>query len=124
MNERISRKNMKKLASEIVRLLVKEDMFENVAIYADNTRLSDTKRSSDDKEITINDITCYVNDCDVTQVVEYSNPKTVTMTFEGALYDAINEGFLDVEEKLNVLGTEYGLFVERGHAWSLAFYEV
>lgn len=60
--------------------------------------------------------------CDVTACVEYANPESITMTFEGPFYSDLNEN-PSVGEKLNEIGKKYGCYYEQGYAWSLAFYE-
>ena len=61
---------------------------------------------------------------DVTQI-EYSNPDTLTMTFEGPLYEMYNGyfGAYDTEEAIRTLADKYDLYPEQGFAWSLAMYE-
>ena len=61
--------------------------------------------------------------------IEYSNPDTITMSFEGPLHTALNYGFefsayADVEEELQEIFGKYGLYWEQGYSWSLAGYEL
>jgi hypothetical protein len=62
---------------------------------------------------------------DVTQIVEYNNPETLTMTFEGPLYDMYNGyyGSSSAEDAITKIANKYGLYPEQGFAWSLAMYE-
>ena len=53
---------------------------------------------------------------------EYANDSTITMTFEGPLYHALNmyNGY-ELYEKFNSLDFDNHYF-ELGHAWSCSFY--
>lgn len=58
---------------------------------------------------------------------EYANPKTVSMSFEGPLYEVLNaytHGWVKLESEFGKLFEKYGLFYEMGHAWNLAAYEI
>ena len=55
---------------------------------------------------------------------EYANDETITMTFEGGLYGALNQhyGSALMESFTAMLDTE-GVYYELGNAWNLAIYE-
>lgn len=55
---------------------------------------------------------------------EYCNPDTLSMSFEGSLYDVLNYGFGTTEEKLQEIFGKYGLYFELGNAWNLSAYEL
>lgn len=59
---------------------------------------------------------------------EYANPKTLSMSFEGMLYEALNAWDLPcydgVEEELQGIFKKYDLYFEYGNAWNLAAYEL
>lgn len=61
---------------------------------------------------------------DVTECVEYNNPESITMTFEGTLYHLINYASEGTWDRLMEIGANYGQYPEQGHAWSLAFYNI
>lgn len=61
--------------------------------------------------------------CDVTKQLEYNNPKTITMTFEGPMYHDINYGSERILQQINKKADKYGLYAELGYAWSLALYQ-
>ena len=58
---------------------------------------------------------------------EYTNPDTLSMSFEGPLYMALN-GYVGnwnkTEQKFAKLFEKYGLYYELGYAWSLSAYEI
>ena len=56
--------------------------------------------------------------------IEYANPDTITMSFEGNLYDVLNYGNGSAEEELQKLFEKYDLYWEYGYAWSLSAYEL
>ena len=57
---------------------------------------------------------------------EYANPDTISMSFEGSLYEALNGywGFSKAEEDLQDIFKKYGLYWEFGNAWNLSAYEL
>lgn len=53
---------------------------------------------------------------------EYSDPETLTMTFEGMLYDILNDfgySYPSIYEDFCEIFEKYGYYFEMGHAWSL-----
>ena len=57
---------------------------------------------------------------------EYANPDTLSMSFEGPLYEALNGywSFINAEEELQAIFGKYGLYWEFGDAWNLSAYEI
>lgn len=57
---------------------------------------------------------------------EYANPDTLSMSFEGSLYEALNGYwyYSKAEEELQAIFEKYGLYWEFGHAWNLSAYEL
>ena len=57
---------------------------------------------------------------------EFANPNTLSMSFEGALYNVLNanvKGCVKLETEFIKLFEKYGVFYELGYAWSLSVYE-
>lgn len=64
---------------------------------------------------------------DVREYLEYCNPDTVNMTFEGPFYADYNgytERGWDSEMDINRIAEKYGLYPEMGYAWSLSFWPI
>lgn len=58
---------------------------------------------------------------------EYGNPETLSMSFEGPLYEVLNAyrpGWTRLEQQFSKLFAKYGLYYEMGYAWSLSAYEI
>lgn len=58
---------------------------------------------------------------------EYANPKTLSMSFEGPLYEVLNayrSGWVKLESEFLKLFEKHGFYYELGHAWNLAAYEI
>lgn len=119
-----------KLMEDIIDYLEPHELFEDVNIYTnDHKYSSDKPRIADSSvtELTTSKGNKYYDygKWNVTSQVEYNNPDSVTMTFEGDLYDALNyddKGI--VMTKLEQIGKKYGVYPELGHQWSLAFYNI
>lgn len=111
-------------AYALIKWLKKRDLFEDVFLYVNGFRYSDSP-SNNGQKIQIGDgIECYRSVCeDPCEIVEYANPELITMTFEGALYHALNYGDGRTEKALNDLFEARGLYFEYGYAWSLSAYE-
>lgn len=122
---------MEELALKIIKLLDQHDMFFQVNIYVNKKCYSDHKRPSAiehrieyTKHKQTIQVSYYETPCpDVTKQVEYSNPDTLTMTFEGPLYHDMNYGNQKITNKLEALFSKYRLYSEQGYAWSLSLYE-
>ena len=102
-------KRMEKIARRILEILIEENVDTDVFIYFDNKRLS----TNEGLELDIN----------VGDYIEYNNPKAITMSFEGALYQDINYGSQRVFKRLESLFNENGYYSEFGYAWSLSIYK-
>jgi hypothetical protein len=58
---------------------------------------------------------------------EYANPETLSMSFEGPLYEVLNayrSGWVRLEAQFAKLFEKYGLYYEMGYSWSLSAYEI
>ena len=117
---------MEKLAMELIDLLIEHDMYIDVTIYVNNEMWSATRDRNDIERHTPKQNTFFVTDnVDVSKRIEYANPDTITLTFEGPLYAALN--YYDqshIHDKLDKLFLRYRLYAEQGHAWSMALYPV
>lgn len=117
------------LAMELIKWLVKRDLFYDVFIYVNGKRYASNvyKPKLETKEITNTDI-CpepfFVQDnINAKDYIEYANPDLITMSFEGPLYHEINYGNGKTYEDLRKFFNKYNLYFELGYAWSLSLYE-
>lgn len=121
----------KEFLEKLIILLQKHELFSMVNLYTNGIHYrSDPPYHSEDDSGWITHRTPFgtyyeTGPCDVTTIVEYNNPDTITVTFEGPLYMEYN-GYTrhtDITEKIRKLADRYDLYPEQGYAWSLAFYE-
>jgi hypothetical protein len=112
----------RKLANEIRDWLIDHEMWIDTRIYFDGVVYA----TSDGKK-------CYYNDRehliemedDPARCMEYFNRETVTMSFEGPLYDLINyDDCSELFEEFGEIFRKYGYYYELGNAWNLACYEL
>lgn len=57
---------------------------------------------------------------------EYANPHTLSMSFEGDLYNVLNActpGWVKLEDEFLRIFKKHGYYYEMGHAWNLSAYE-
>lgn len=117
---------MEKLAIELVDLLVENDMYTDVTIYVNNEAWSIGYGRTTERKLTPKGNAFFVTNCvNVEKKLEYANGKTVTFTFEGPLYAAINyHDTAHIRSKMDKLFQKYRLYAEQGHAWSMALYPI
>lgn len=118
-------KNINKLTLEIIDFLYKYDLYMNVNIYSNNKLYTFSECNKKDyiKKQTKNNNVYYIVE-NVKPNIEYTNPETITMTFEGPLYEALNYGDGIIAKKLRNIFNKYNLYYEQGYAWSLSAYEI
>lgn len=115
----------RQLMEEIIRYLCNHDLFEDVFLYTNGHKYSSNPSANATECSTYGHKYYDYGDWDVTQQIEYNNPNTLTMTFEGPLYDVYNgyTSYPHAENDIQKIAEKYGLYGEQGYAWSLAFYE-
>jgi hypothetical protein len=121
----VTPENMRHLAENLIDFFAKEEVWSDMCVYVDGEAWkSDNYKKEYEKTTTRKGTEYYVKkDVDIAKQLEYSNPKTVTITFEGPLYDIINNVDYDYADKLSdKFLKEYGLYFEQGYAWSMAAY--
>ena len=101
-------KHLEELTLKLIMYLQKHRMFHNINIYVNNQCFSSDFHVGDTEKNT--------------QIVEYNNPDTLTMTFEGPLYDELNYNRSNTRRDLEQIFAQYGFYFEQGYAWSLAAY--
>lgn len=110
------------LMEDIIKYCCEHDLFIDVTLYVNGHQYSSEKQPTAKIIKTGNHEYYDYGEKDVTTAVEYNNPDTLTMTFEGPLYDAYNYGDGTTEAAFNKIAAKYGLYPEQGYAWSLAMY--
>lgn len=127
VTKKITPDNMKQLAFDIMDYLNTHDMWESCIIYVSNQRFLSKGWGSQydtyEKGITKKGTEYIIeNDINVKDYLEYSNPDTISLAFEGLLYDVINAD-LDYISKLDhKFLDKFGLYFELGHAWNMSAY--
>ena len=111
------------MMEDIIKYCCQHDIFIDITFYVNGHKYSSEKGPTA-KAIQTGPYEYYdYGEADVTTIVEYNNPDTLTMTFEGPLYDDINYGDGSAEEAIRKIADKYGLYPEQGFAWSLAIYK-
>ena len=111
------------LAQAIYQLLLRHEMWLDVAIYYNGNRMSTSARDETGKEtFRYNGAPFIENDINPHDYFSYAGP-TLSMSFEGPMYRAVNYGgFDDFLSAFDALLEEYGLYYELGNAWNLSVY--
>ena len=120
--------SMQKLAKEIYDWCQAKDLWGDNIIYFDGKAWSahDTWNGEKGKEIA--DELYEYEDKNPLHYFEYANPDTLSMSFEGSLYTALNAWDLPyydgIEEELQAIFAKYDLYWELGNAWNLSAYKL
>lgn len=118
-----TKKELESLAIKIIDFCCKHHMFTDVNIYVGDYVYSPEPKNNNSKKFITNRKSTYYVTYGVPDV-DYSNPETITMTFEGTMYDVMNYGDGKLAEELKSIFAEYGLYYELGHAWSLSAWDL
>ena len=133
-DKKLTLKQKISLTEQIIKFLIKHELFYDVSIYAAGRRYSSNKHNG---FVKIEELSVKTDDCaftvwrspgsDVKVPCEYGNPDTLTMTFEGPFYSVVNyrgdTEYCDrITGEFNEILKQYGLYYELGHAWSLSLY--
>lgn len=126
MSRKITRKRREALACDLVDYLTRHDLFDPLTvIYVNGGAIYAEPRDGCMQKATPKRNSPYWFRPECACPCEYRNPDTLTMTFEGPLYHMLNDtGDSLTTAELNALFARYGLYYERGHAWSLSLYEI
>ena len=68
-----------------------------------------------------------IEDIKGSDYTEYANDDTITCTFEGAVYEALNyddHNRWKLREELEDVLSAYGYYFEMGNAWNFSVYEI
>ena len=120
----ITREQVKSMTDEILQSLIDNEVTCDVHLYSQNKAFCFEQRAGYIPYDDVPGAFISESDVDVQTQIEYCNPDTVTMTFEGDLYFYINERPDSKPVKdLNAILDKYGCYYEQGFAWSLAVYQ-
>lgn len=121
----MTKKQNRQMVLELIRYLQLQGLFTyDVNLYFNNTRYGIPRRNDSDLVKKTRYGHYYITDnIDVSHYTKYFNPETITITFEGPLYDALNYGNGSVNADIKSIAGKYGLYPEQGDAWNLSFYE-
>lgn len=121
--KKLTNKQLDKLAVDLIIFLQQHDLFYMVNIYVNNKMLTDNRMKGSEMKTTPFGPYYIINDINPKDKIEYANPETITVTFEGPLYHFINyEGEHSLYKQLCNLFERHGLYLEQGYPWSFALY--
>lgn len=116
---------MEQIAKAIYDWCIENEMWLYVIIYFDGKAWSSYKRWSGEEGRRIGDHLFEYEDKNPLDYFEYAHPDTLSMSFEGELYDMINYGrFAEKLESFLKLINELGYYYELGNAWNLSLYKI
>lgn len=114
---------LEKLAIELMEYLQKNEMFEYVYIYVNNKCYAQSRHNDKGTRHQSKYGHYYIiPDMPVREMLEYCNPETITVSFDGALYTAINYGLGTVEADLNKMFKKHNMYFEQGQPSDFALY--
>ena len=120
-------KNMELLAKDIYEWCQENDLWGDNIIYFNGKAWSSSSTWNGAKGKKIAEDLYEYEDKNPLDYLEYCNPGTLSMSFEGSLNYVLNGysyGWVKLEEKFSKLFEKYGLYYEMGYSWSLSTYEI
>ena len=122
-NRTLTPKAKEKLATEVFNWLVDHEMWVDVAIYFNGKCWSTSNKEC--TEFCYNKRRYFEYEADPRNHFQYvREPNILSMSFEGDLYDVLNDGWGKLEEEFRSIFEKYGLYFELGNAWNLSCYEI
>ena len=126
MMNKLTEKQIEKLAVEIRAFLLKAGMWQDVNIYFNGKNFSTHDKQTgkyhynDPENLVINE------DEDPTDYFEYVNPEHIlSMSFEGPVCEMLYYGlYQSVKRKFDRIFDKYGLYYELGNHWNFSCYYI
>ena len=120
---RLTPAKLEKLAIELLMYLQQHNLFDYVYIYVNNKCYCQYRIDGQGDRFETKYGRYYIiPNMPVREILQYCNPETITVSFDAALYTAINYGRGSVEDDLNKMFKKYGLYMEQGHPSDFALY--
>jgi hypothetical protein len=116
----------KALAKDIYEWCKSKDLWDDNTIYFDGKAWSHSERWHGEHGKKLADDLYEYEDRNPRDYFEFANPKTLSMSFEGALNHVLNAytpGWVKLEEQFRALFDKYDCYYEMGHSWNLSVYE-
>lgn len=123
MNKKMTKKQRENLAKDIFNFLVENEIWIDTHIYFNGKCWSTNNKNQ--TEFCYNENRYFEYEADPRDYFEYVNPDTLSMSFEGDLYDVLNGycyGWTDLETRFMDIFSRYGVYYELGNAWNLSVY--
>lgn len=121
---KISKKQEKKneaLANDIKDFLIENQLTQDVRIYFNNKCYDWNGDSYEDNKFKV------IEGIQGSTFFEYANDETVSMSFEGVLYEVLNYAFTSKHlrqlEEFEQVFEKHGVYFELGHSWNLSVFE-
>lgn len=122
-NKALTPEVREQLATEVFNWLVDNEMWVDTAIYFNGKCWSTSNQGC--TEFCYNQRKYFEYEADPRNHFEYvREPNILSMSFEGDLYDVLNDGWGKLEEEFRNIFEKYGLYFELGNAWNLSCYEI
>ena len=115
------------LAKDIYNWCKKKKLWEDCCIYFDGKAWASWNEWHEEYGKKINEDLYEFENRNPKEYFEYVNSETLSMSFEGPLYDVLNAyvpGWVKKEDEFRKLFEKYGFYYELGNAWNLSAYEI
>lgn len=109
---------MYRMVKNIEKFIIKHDLYHDVRIYFNDRAWC---YNSDGKKTVLEEVSA-------TDYLEYGNNDTISMSFEGGLFNVLNfywenKYYEKAWNEFTAIFDEYGYFYELGNAWNLSVYK-
>ena len=111
------------MAREIISFCKEHELWEDCIVYFNGKAWSTFSEWAGAKGRQVEEGVFEYEDKNPCDYFEYGNPETLSMSFEGPLYDVLNcyvGGWTVIEEAFSAIFEKHGCYYEMGHAWNLS----
>ena len=122
----MTKETKKKLAKAIIAWCKEKEVWEDCCIYFDGKAWATWEDWNGTAGAEIAEGVFEYTDKNPKTYMEYTNPDTITMSFEGGLYDILNayaDGWVKLEAEFLAVFESFNCYYELGNAWNLSVWE-
>ena len=118
--------NMELLAKDIYKWCMKKHLWGDNCIYFNGKAWASWGAWHEENGKQIGDRLYEYEGKNPKDYFEYVNPDTLSMSFEGSLYNVLNanvSGWVKLEHEFGEIFKKYGMYYEMGHSWNLSVFK-
>lgn len=122
-NRKLTPAALEKLALELLTYLQKNELFNYVYIYVNGDCYSDHRIDGNGTQLTTDYGAYYhIPNQPVREIMDYCNPETISVRFDGDLYYELNQSDGRVADDLNRMFKKHNMYFDQGYPSDFSLY--